>query len=98
MTFKHSKDNERVERTNRAASEAGKRHKKRNIRRRKGIEDATAEESPQYEAGMFLEDAPPSKRPKLLTKKVANKKAATKKVATKKAVTKKVAKKKAATK
>ena len=53
MTFKHSKDNERVERTNRAASEAGKRHKKRNIRRRKGIEDATAEESPQYEAGMF---------------------------------------------
>jgi len=48
---------------------------------------------------MFLEDAPPSKRPKLLTKKVAKEKAATKKVATKKvatkkAVTKKVAKKK----
>jgi len=92
------KDNERVERANRATSEAGKRRRKRNIRRRKGIEDATAEESPQYEAGMFLEDAPPSKRPKLLTKKVANKTAATKKVATKKAATKKVATKKAVTK
>ena len=77
------KDNERVERANRAASENGKRRRKRNIRRRKGIEDATTEESPQYEAGMFLEDAPLLKRPKLPTKKVATKKRATKKPATK---------------
>ena len=76
-------DNERVERANRAASETGKRCRKRNIRRRKGIEDVTTEESPQYEAGMFLEDAPPSKRPKLPTKKQATKKRATKKPATK---------------
>ena len=67
------KDNERVEHANRAASETGKRRRKRNIRRRKGIEDATTEESPQYEAGMFLEDAAPSKRPKLPTKKAATK-------------------------
>ena len=92
------KDNERVERANRAASETGKRRRKRNIRRRKGIEDATTEESPQYEAGMFLEDAPPSKRPKLPTKKAATKKRATKKLATKKPATKKPATKKPATK